>query len=617
MQASILIVGHPRPESVEFGADFSDSYESAENILKEKTYSVLAIKDQIENKSCIELLKKIHENNQDTQTILVTQENNATDLQKFINEAHVFKILNGFETQSFQLSVREALEEFELIKQNQTFLNLRTEQNKKLQTLTQTLEEKVSAREEFLIRSREILLNTTKKLSALSRALLAIQKSSNKGQVEKSINDALKAALDLSWTQILFKGQSFIEGQVFFKQDNVEILSAPLLKNKVLLGHIYFARERVHPFTQEDVDFLLQVSDAVSLTIDRLITMEQLEGLKQEWDATFDAITSPFSMITENYKIIRANKAYAENAQTTPDKIIGQKCHEILFNQPKPCQECNLGHAFNINSLQVHTQELKLANNQTAYVCFYQDTSEQSKMQRQILESSKMAELGTIGSSIAHEINNPLGGILAFIQIIKNELSKEDKRHQDIVDMEQAALRCKSIVENLLSFTRVSQNADFKPQRLGDILRSVLNIIELQTRAIGIKIEKEISAPDVKIKGDFNQLVQVFVNVLQNSCEALAERMSKGKRTPAPFIEIKSVIKNNKLEIHITDNGPGIAASSLPKVFTPFFTTKDKTKNTGLGLSVSYQIVKEHFGEMEISSTEGKSTTVVIQFPTV
>lgn len=615
MQASILIIGHPQPQSVEFGADFSANYADATTILEKNNYAVVAVQDQVLNQSSLELLKKMRERNKDTQAILITTSHSPSDLQKFINEARVFKILSSFEPNSFQLSVREALEEYELIKQNQAFLNLRTEQNKKLQVLSASLEERVKAREEFLTQSREILLHTTRRLSALSRALLAIQKSNSKQQVEKSINDALKAALDLSWTQILFKGQSFIEGQLFYKQDDVEIFSAPLLKNKDLLGHIYFARQRTKPFNQEEIDFLLQVSDAVSLTIDRLITMEQLEALKQEWDATFDAITDPVAMITDDYKIIRANRAYAEKSQTSPEKIISKKCYEILFDKKNPCEECKLGTEFKIDSLQVHTQALILDDSQKAFACFYRDTGEQEKMERQILESSKMAELGTIGSSIAHEINNPLGGILAFIQIIKSELKKEDKLYADIIEMEQAALRSKSIVENLLSFTRSSGTSEFKDVRLSDILKSVLNIIELQTRAVGIKIHKDISHPDTKIRGDQNQLVQVLVNVLQNSCEALAERMAQGKRTPVPAIEITAKTKEDVLEIFIADNGLGISPAQLSKVFTPFFTTKDKTKNTGLGLSVSYQIVKEHLGEMEISSTEGKSTTVVIKLP--
>ncbi len=623
--ASILIVGHPDPKLVEFGADFINSYDETEKILSKFSYAVVAVADRMDGKSCVDLLKKIRKLNPHTQLILVSQAASAPDLQALINEAGLFKSISSFEESQLQLAVREALEEFELIKQNEAFYQLRTEQNRKLQNLTQQLEERVQVRESFLIQSREKLLHTTKRLEALNRALLAIQRSSNRQSMEELINDALKSALDLSWTKILFKNQTFLEAGPQESYSQLNILSAPLFKEKELLGHIYFARKEQFPFSSDEDDFLLQVGDAVSLTIDRLMAIEKIEELKQEWDSTFDSITDPVSMVTEDFVLVRVNKAFAESSDSSVEKVVGLKCHEILFNSNTPCTGCHLGETFNLGektsregklaNFTVNSQQIALEDGQKAFAVFYHDTSEQQKIQRQILESSKMAEIGTIGSSIAHEINNPLGGILAFVQIMKSEIGPEDKHREDIVEMEKAALRCKSIVENLLAFTRTSSSSDFKTTRVSDLLKVVTNIIELQTRGLGIEINIEIENMDAAIEADSNQLVQVLVNVLQNSCEALAEKLSNGQRFPAPLITIRtqSVQKpESGIRFEITDNGPGIAADQLSRVFTPFFTTKDKGKNTGLGLSVSYQIVKDHFGQMEISSVFGKSTTVII-----
>lgn len=636
MKASILFVGHPTPQDVQFGADFSPDYDSADVTLAKTSYAVVAVADKIKSsgteaiRTSYELLKKIRLSRPNTQTILVSAEPNPAALQQLINEAGLFKIIANFEPHDLQLAVREALEEYELIKQNEAFLQLRTDQNKKLQELSAILEDRVQAREKYLMESREILMHSTRRLEALNRALVAAQRSTNREEMEKLLNDALKGALQLAWTRILFSNHTYLD-KIANSQTAIDmnIFSSPLFKNKELLGHIYFARSKNKPFSADEDDFLLQVGDAVGLTIDRLLALEEIEDLKQEWDSTFDAITDAVSVITPEYKIVRANRAFAEKAQSTVENIVGKTCYEALFGSSSPCSECRLGEAFSLGQKEardhvpahfsVNSQAITLEDGQRAFAVFYRDTSAQEKIQRQILESSKMAEIGTIGSSIAHEINNPLGGILAFVQIIKSELKEEDKIYADIIAMEEAALRSKNIVENLLAFTRSTTDAsEFTETRLGDLIRLVTNIIELQTKGLGINFIKRLSDQDIKIKGNTNQLVQVLVNVLQNSCEALAERLSQGQRIPAPEILLitRPSAQNGKmLEIEITDNGPGISTALLSKVFTPFFTTKDKSKNPGLGLSVSYQIVKEHLGFMEISSLPGQSTTISIQLP--
>jgi two-component system NtrC family sensor kinase len=632
MHASILIVGHPFPDRVEFGADHSHSYDQALEVLSVNKYAVLVANDRLSAQSRghvnngFEFLMKCRNLNSDMQIVLMSPDASPQELQQVINAVGIFKTIESFDANLLQLAVREALEEYELIKQNQAFLALTQEQNQRLQHLSVLLEEKVKAREEFLVEAREKLLNATRRTEALNRALVAIQKSVSKLEIEQLLNDALHVALGLTWTKILFKGSHYRDHVNNDDTQDLTIFSAPLLRQAELLGHIYFARSRQKPFSNDEDDFLLQISDAVGLAIDRLMALEAIEELKQEWDSTFDSITDPVSIIDQDYKIIRANKAFAEKSQIPLQDLSEKKCYEALFSRSQPCTNCKLGQSFDLGethcsnqssvqfSVSSHIVDEKLPRRH--FAMFYHDIIDQERMQRQILESSKMAEIGTIGSSIAHEINNPLGGMIAFLQILKSELTVEDKMFTDIVEMEKAAIRCKTIVENLLAFTRKSSSSDMQITRLGELVKLVTNIMELQTRGLGIQIEKLLHDSDIKVKTDTNQLVQVLVNVMQNSCEALAERLSGGKRQPPPKILIKSgSTESDKLFIEITDNGTGIPSSDLPRVFTPFFTTKDKTKNPGLGLSVSYQIVKEHEGQMEISSVFGQSTTVVLTLP--
>jgi two-component system, NtrC family, sensor kinase len=629
MKASILIVGHPYPEKVEFGADHCRTYDEALDVLAQNSYAVVVAADKLPQTQgkvlqSLEFLEETKKINSDVQSILVSSQASPSELKRAINSIGIFKIIPQFETAPLQLAVREALEEYELIKQNEAFLALTQEQNQKLQQLSGILEERVRAREKFLNQAREALLQATRKTEALNRALVAIQKNITRQQMETSLKDALHPVLGLTWIRILLKDQLFIDHIGHEKTPSTEIFSAPLFREKDLLGHIYFARENSRPFQPDEDDFLLQVSDAVGLAIDRINAMEAIEGLKQEWDSTFDAITEPVSIVDETYTVIRANKAYAERAGQPLPEVSGKKCYKLLFGRNEPCSQCKLGTGFDLG--ETRTADGAAGHfavtshripGKIGFALFYRDISEEERIQRQILESSKMAEIGTIGSSIAHEINNPLGGMIAFLQILKGELTPKDKIFSDIDEMEKAAIRCKTIVENLLAFTRQS-SPEKQITRLGELLKIVTNIMELQTRGLGIAIEKNSDNLDVKLEADTNQLVQVLVNIMQNSCEAIAGRMEAGIRQPPGKITVHTSLEDpDTLTISITDNGTGIPTQDLARVFTPFFTTKGSTnppgKNPGLGLSVSYQIVKEHGGQMEVSSLPGQSTTVVVQ----
>src|SRR5206468_1867408 len=148
-------------------------------------------------------------------------------------------------------------------------------------------------------------------------------------------------------------------------------------------------------------------------------------SLKQEWDSTFDAITDPVSIISEDFEVIRVNRSYARKTKLGLENVSGRKCYQILFGKDSPCKGCKLGASFDLGEtvcsdgthahFSVTSHLVPLESGKRRYALFYRDTGEEQRIQRQILESSKMAEIGTIGSSIAHEINNPLGGMIAFL----------------------------------------------------------------------------------------------------------------------------------------------------------------------------------------------------------
>ncbi len=249
-----------------------------------------------------------------------------------------------------------------------------------------------------------------------------------------------------------------------------------------------------------------------------------------------------------------------------------------------------------------------------ASVGIFSDLRERKRMQReleetqmQLLQSEKMSSLGKLAAGIAHEINNPLGGIMIFANMILEDLSEDDDKRDDLKRIVSEATRCKNIVKGLLEFSRQTDST----MELTDINRLIeqgMSLLENQAIFHNIKIIKTLDTELPLVKCDSARLSQVFINIILNAVDAMGE---KGTFT----IETHYEKDKNIAEITFTDTGCGIPEDIINKIFDPFFTTKDIGKGTGLGLSMSYGIVKDHGGTINIQSTVGEGTKFIIELP--
>ncbi len=230
--------------------------------------------------------------------------------------------------------------------------------------------------------------------------------------------------------------------------------------------------------------------------------------------------------------------------------------------------------------------------------------------QEQLQSAEKLASIGQLAAGVAHEINNPLGTILLYTSLLKKEVEKNSDSSQSIEDLDLIAEetnRCKNIVSNLLNFARQGK-LKLSEFDISDLINSILKMQRIKPEFKGISITTECEADDTTITGDSDQLKQVFLNVINNACEALEES------------EVKKInIKISKFEsdfiIEIKDSGAGIPKENMGKLFTPFFTTKKMGKGTGLGLAIAYGIVKMHKGDIRAVSEAGQGTTFIIKLP--
>ena len=234
-------------------------------------------------------------------------------------------------------------------------------------------------------------------------------------------------------------------------------------------------------------------------------------------------------------------------------------------------------------------------------------TKELKEMQAHLIQSEKLASLGKLAASIAHEINNPLGGILMYSHLLLEDIGKESPHSENIKKIIKETTRCKDIVKGLLEFARPKE-PEMTLVDINEILEKSLAIMEKQALFQNIKIKKSFSPSLPKVIADGAQLQQVFMNIILNAAEAMDGRGEL-------FIRTDLDQEKRNFEIEFTDTGCGISKENLSRIFEPFFTTKPVGERTGLGLAISYGIISRHDGDIEVKSEVGKGTTFIIRLP--
>ncbi|HHD64577.1 MAG TPA: two-component sensor histidine kinase, partial [Desulfobulbaceae bacterium] len=228
--------------------------------------------------------------------------------------------------------------------------------------------------------------------------------------------------------------------------------------------------------------------------------------------------------------------------------------------------------------------------------------------QDELLQSKKMASIGTFSSGIAHEINNPLNNISLSADTLLEEFDSMDEEEikEILGDIMTQTERASKIVRNLLDFSR-ARATEMEPLHIDEVLQKTTKLIANELRIHKVALETKIADGLPVVHGDFQKLQQVFLNLIINAKQAIGEY---GRI----FIEAR-LTDNDTIRVDLSDTGPGIDQEHLEQIFDPFFTTKEAGKGTGLGLSIVYGIVKKHGGYIEVASKVGEGTTFSVYLP--
>src|SRR5579884_1730214 len=272
----------------------------------------------------------------------------------------------------------------------------------------------------------------------------------------------------------------------------------------------------------------------------------------------------------------------------------------------------------------IHQSNLRLENSRKAMIHIMSDLSETTEAvqkreqelrekQEQLVQAGKLATLGELTTGVAHELNNPLNNIGLFIgnaiDLIELNIVESDPERvlRELQNAMQQVRKATEIISHLRTFGRAA-SVSYEPVSIAQVIQSALSLMQEQLRLREIDVQLHLPPEELMVMGNAIQLEQVFINLLTNARDAMADVAHKA-------ITITCTQQNNLLEISFRDSGPGIPIGLEQRIFDPFFTTKEVGTETGLGLSITYGIIKDHQGAISVENHPGEGAVFLIQLP--
>jgi two-component system NtrC family sensor kinase len=350
---------------------------------------------------------------------------------------------------------------------------------------------------------------------------------------------------------------------------------------------------------------------AIALENARLV--ELLSSAKREWEKTVDAISQAICIVDAHGTVRRANRVFADLIHTPVTAIPGRPWLSLL----PPAWSDPVARAIaepSANSVEIRAGEhvllltvIPMAEPGSAVLVF-EDQTERRRLQEQLIQSEKMSAICQLIAGVAHDLNNPLASVVGFSDFLAEAAEIPPSLREPLQVIRQEAERAATIVKNLLSFAR-TQEVERTRQPIRVLLESTLVLLrnQLMAHKVEAALDVEPGLPDLEVSA--NQIKQVFVNLINNACQAIESDAPSGR------IWITAKRAPEGVAVSVTDSGPGMTAEVAAHVFEPFFTTKPEGQGTGLGLSICQGIVREHGGHITVETRPGGGATFTVELP--
>ncbi|MFQ5770459.1 MAG: ATP-binding protein, partial [bacterium] len=397
------------------------------------------------------------------------------------------------------------------------------------------------------------------------------------------------------------------------------ILFVPLKHKTNILGALFLASRKEGFFTERHLDLINSISNQISIAIENANLYLELGKTKNNLENVLNSSLDLIITLRSNGELKFYNDRFAKIYGNSGKEITGENILEYVPQANKKFFSNKLAE-LKVDKSSIYETQLKRVDGTTMpciisqsplkgrdeFLMVIKDISKIVNLQKQLIQTEKLSALGQMISGVAHELNNPLAGILGYSQLLLEDNIPENVR-SDLQTILKETTRCQKIVKNLLTFAR-KQNSDRQHIDINEMLNNILDLQLYQFKVESIRLIKDFDNNLPKIIGDYNQLQQVFLNLVNNAVYALKRKAESDKQ-----LKICTNQLNGLIRIKIIDNGIGISPANKPRIFDPFFTTKEVGMGTGLGLSICFGIIQSHNGNLLVESELGSGSTFIVE----
>jgi PAS domain S-box-containing protein len=429
------------------------------------------------------------------------------------------------------------------------------------------------------------------------------ESSRNVPDVSESVRRAIEQ-LDLNYFipcrirehTVAFLGLGKTVDGDFLSSDDVELV-------QTIAGYLAIALDNSQLYTTLEqkafeVARLKDFSENIVESLNVGVLAVDLYGTVEAWNSRMEQL----------FQVSRADAVGQPLAGLLPAELVQEISNRGEAEQVTGIYKQRLMHQGRSMVLNVSiTPLVSKAGERIGRLLLFDDVTQREQMEEQMSQTEKLTSLGLLAAGVAHEVNTPLAVISNYIQMLARQMPEGDPRQALIEKIVKQTFRASEIVNNLLNFSRTGPSA-LADVDVNRVVEETLSLVAHPLKTSQIQVVKQLTEGIPPVRGSANKLQQVFLNLFLNARDAMPT---------GGILEVRTAAHNGSVEIEVADTGNGIPRDHIHKIFDPFFTTKPGGRGTGLGLSVSYGIIKEHAGKIDVRSAPGRGTSFHVEFPAV